>query len=56
MPQHTSDEEEPFVIELVVLESQIAQGSPAEEQQHPKNYGVEGKADEEQPPLSDTED
>jgi hypothetical protein len=43
------------VIELVVPESPMAQGSPAEEQQQPKNHDVEDKADEEQPPSSDTE-
>jgi hypothetical protein len=31
VPQDTSQEEEPFEIELVVLESSTAQGSPAEE-------------------------
>jgi hypothetical protein len=52
-----SQEEEPFVIELVVPKSPTAQGSPAEEQQQqqPENHDVEDKADEEQPPLSDTE-
>jgi hypothetical protein len=34
----------------------MAQGSPAEEQQQLENHGVEDKADEEQPPSSDTED
>jgi hypothetical protein len=56
MPQHASNEEEPFVIELVVPKSTIAQGLPAEEQQQPENHGVEDKANEEQHPLSDTED
>jgi hypothetical protein len=55
VPQHASQEEEPFVIELVVLESPLAQGSPAEEQKQLENHGVEDKADKEQPPLSDTE-
>jgi hypothetical protein len=54
-PQHASQEEESFVIELVVPESPMAQGSPTEEQQQPKNHNVEDKADEEQPPPSDTE-
>jgi hypothetical protein len=56
-PQDASQEEEPFVIELVVPKSPTAQGSPAEEQQQqqPENHDVEDKADEEQPPLSDTE-
>jgi hypothetical protein len=40
----------------VVLESPTAQGSPAEEQQQPKDQDVEDKANEEYPPLSDTED
>jgi hypothetical protein len=44
------------VIELVVPESPLAQGSPAEEQQQPENHGIEDKADEGQPPPSDTED
>jgi hypothetical protein len=55
VPQHTSLEEEPFVIELVVPKSPMAQGSPAEEQQQSENHDVEDKADEEQPPLSNTE-
>jgi hypothetical protein len=55
-PQHASQEEEPFVIELVVPESPLAQGSPAKEQQQPGNPGIEDKANEEQPPPSDTED
>jgi hypothetical protein len=54
-PQHTSKEEEPFVIDLVVPESPMAQGSPAEKQQQPKNHDVEDKTDEEQPPSSDME-
>jgi hypothetical protein len=54
-PQHTSHEEEPFLIEPVVLESPMAQGSCTEEQQQPKNHDVEDKADEEQPPPSDKE-
>jgi hypothetical protein len=48
-------ESQPFVIELVVPESPMTQGSHAEEQQEPKNHGVKDKADEEQSPLSDTE-
>jgi hypothetical protein len=55
-PQHASQEEEPFVIELVVPESPTAQGSPTEEQQQPKDHDVEDKANEEYPPPSDTED
>jgi hypothetical protein len=55
LPQHASHEEEPFLIELVVPESPMAQGSPAEEQQQPTNHDIGDKADEEQPPLSDTE-
>jgi hypothetical protein len=55
-PQHPSQEEEPFVIELVVPESPTAQGSPIEEQQQPKDHDVEDKANEEYPPPTDTED
>jgi hypothetical protein len=55
-PQKPSHEEETFKIELVVPESPTAQGSPAEEQQQPKDQDVEDKANEEYPPLSDTED
>jgi hypothetical protein len=55
-PQHASLEEEPFVIELVVPESQTAQGSPAEEQEWQKDHDIEDKANEEYPPPSDTED
>jgi hypothetical protein len=55
-PQHASQEEEPFVIELVVPEIPTAQGSPAEEQQQPEDHDIEDKADEKYPPLSDTGD
>jgi hypothetical protein len=55
-PQHASQEEEPFVIELVIPESPMAQGSPAEEQQQPKDHDIEDKANEEYPPPSDTDD
>jgi hypothetical protein len=55
-PQDASQEEEPFEIELVVPESPTAQGSPAEEQQQPKDQDIEDKANDEYPPLSDTED
>jgi hypothetical protein len=55
-PQYASQEEEPFEIELVVPESPIAQGSPAEEQQQPEGHDVEDKANEEHSPPSDTED
>jgi hypothetical protein len=44
------------VIELVVPESPLAQDSLAEEEEQPENHGIEDKADEEQPPPSDTED
>jgi hypothetical protein len=54
IPQEATPEEEPFEIELVVLESPTAQDSPAEEQQ-PEDPGTEDKTDEEQPPPSDTE-
>jgi hypothetical protein len=40
-PQEASKEEEPFEIELVVLESPTAQDLPAEEQQQPKDQDVE---------------
>jgi hypothetical protein len=33
VPRHVSQEEEPFVIELVVPKSPAAKGSPTEEQQ-----------------------
>jgi hypothetical protein len=55
VPQHASHQEESFSIEVVVPESPMAQGSHAEEQQQPKNHDIEDEADEEQPPLSDTE-
>ncbi len=55
-PQDASQEEEPFEIELVVPEGPTSQGSPAEEQQQPKDQDVEDKANEEYPPPSDTED
>jgi hypothetical protein len=55
-PQHASHEEEPLVIELVIPESPMAQGSPVEEQQQPEDHDIEDKADKEYPPLSDTED
>jgi hypothetical protein len=55
-PQHASQEEEPFVIELVVPESPTTQGSTAKEQQQPKDHDIEDKANEEYPPLSNTED
>jgi hypothetical protein len=40
----------------VVPESPTTQGSPAEEQQEPKDQDVEDKANEEYPPLSDAKD
>jgi hypothetical protein len=54
IPQETSPEEEPFEIELEVLESPTAQDSPAEEKQ-PEDHGTEDKIDEEHPLPSDTE-
>jgi hypothetical protein len=54
--QEASQEEEPFEIELVVPESLMAQDSPVEEQQQPKDQDIEDKANEEYPPLSDAED
>jgi hypothetical protein len=55
-PQHATQEEDPFVIEPVVPESPMAQGSPAEEQQQLEDHDVEDKVDKKYPPLSDTED
>jgi hypothetical protein len=49
-PQDASQEEEPFEIELVVPESSPAQGSPAKEQQQPKDQDIEDEANEEYPP------
>jgi hypothetical protein len=54
IPQEASPEEEPFEIELVVLESPMAQDSLAEEQQQPGDHDTEDKTNEEHPPLSDT--
>jgi hypothetical protein len=45
-----------FVIELVVPENPTAQGSPAEEQQQPKDHDIEDKADKEYPLQSNTKD
>jgi hypothetical protein len=56
VPQEASPEEEPFEIELVVPESPMAQDSPAEEQQQPKDQDIEDKANEEYPPPSDAKD
>jgi hypothetical protein len=50
VPQEASQEEEPFEIELVVPESPIAQDSPAEEQQQPKDQDIEDKTNEEYTP------
>jgi hypothetical protein len=55
VPQEASPEEEPFEIELVVLESPTAQDSPAEEQQQPGDHDTGDKTNEEHPPPSDTE-
>jgi hypothetical protein len=55
IPQEASLEEEPFEIELVVLESSTAHYSLAEEQQ-PEDHNTEDKTNEEHPPPSDTED
>jgi hypothetical protein len=44
------------VVELVVPESPMAQGSPAEEQPQLEDHDVEDKADEEYPPPSVIED
>jgi hypothetical protein len=51
IPQEATPEEEPFEIELVVLESPTAQDSPAAEKQ-PEDRGIEDKTDEEQPPRA----
>jgi hypothetical protein len=56
VPQEASSEEEPFEIELVVPESPMAQDSPTEEQQQPKDQDIEDKAKEEYTPPSDAED
>jgi hypothetical protein len=53
VPQEATPEEEPFEIELVVLESQTAQDSPAEEQQ-PEDPDIDDNTDEEQLPPSNT--
>jgi hypothetical protein len=55
VPQHASQEQEPFVIELVVPKNPMAQGSPVEEQQQLEDHDLEDKADKEQPPPSDME-
>jgi hypothetical protein len=55
IPQEVSPEEEPSEIELVDLESRMAQDSPAEEQQQPGDHDTEDKTNEEHPPLSDIE-
>jgi hypothetical protein len=55
IPQEASPEEEPFKIELVVLESPMAQDSPTEEQQL-EDHNIEDRTIEEHPPPSDTED
>jgi hypothetical protein len=54
-PPHTSQEEEPFEIELVVTGSLAAQGAPAEEQQQDHDIDNEDEDDEEYSPLSDNE-
>jgi hypothetical protein len=48
-PQHASQEEEPFVIELVVPESPMAQVSPVGEQQQAEDHDVEDKTDKDSP-------
>jgi hypothetical protein len=55
IPQETSPEEEPFEIELVVLERPTAQDSPAEEQQPLEDHDTKDKTNEEHPPSSNTE-
>jgi hypothetical protein len=56
IPQEASPKEEPFEIELVVLESPTAQDSLAELQQQPEDHDTEDKTNEEHPPPSDTKD
>jgi hypothetical protein len=56
VPQEASPEEEPFEIELVVPERPMAQDSPTEEQQQPKDQEIEDNANKEYPPPSDAED
>jgi hypothetical protein len=56
IPQEASPEEEPFEIELVILESPMAQDSPAEEQQQLEDHDTEDKTNKEHHPSSDTED
>jgi hypothetical protein len=55
IPQEASPEEEPFEIELVVLESPTAQDTPAEEQQQPGDHDTEDKTNEEHPSPSNIE-
>jgi hypothetical protein len=55
VPQEASPEEEPFKIELGVLESPTAQESPAEEQLQPEDHDTEDNTNKEHPPPSDTE-
>jgi hypothetical protein len=51
-PQHVSQEEEPFVIELVVPRSPAALGAPAEEQppQQEDHNNADNEDNEEYPP------
>jgi hypothetical protein len=56
VPQESSQEEEPFEIELVVPKSPTAQDLPAEEQQQSKDQDIEDKDNEEYPPPSNAED
>jgi hypothetical protein len=54
-PQHPSQEEEPFEIELVVPGSLATQGAPAEEQQQDHDVNNKDEYDEEYSPLSVSE-
>jgi hypothetical protein len=56
-PPRASQEQEPFEIELVVLGSQAAQGTPAEALQQQEDHDIdnEDEDDEEYSPLSDNE-
>jgi hypothetical protein len=56
VPQEASPEEEPFEIQLVVLENPTAQDSPAEEQQQPKDQDIEGKANEDEKMYRDADE
>jgi hypothetical protein len=56
-PPRATQEEEPFEIEVVVPDSQAAQGTPAEKQKQQEDHDVnnEDEDDKEYSPLSDNE-